>query len=186
MQLNLAQILVTVPEGASEAQVAERRAKAEAALKRVQGGEDFTAVAREVSEDGNKARGGEIGLRPADRLPDIFVDFVRDLKSGQVAPQLLRSGAGFHVLKLVQRRDGSEAASLVTQTRARHVLLRPRPSCRPSWPPAACRNSSAPSSPAAPASRMWPAKTPRMAAPRRAAIWAGSRPAPSCPSSRRR
>lgn len=126
-QLNLAQILVTVPEGASEAQVAERRAKAEAALKRVQGGEDFTAVAREVSEDGNKARGGEIGLRPADRLPDIFVDFVRDLKSGQVAPQLLRSGAGFHVLKLVQRRDGSEAASLVTQTRARHVLLRPSP-----------------------------------------------------------
>lgn len=127
VQLNLAQILVTVPEGASEAQVAERRAKAEAALKRVQGGEDFTAVAREVSEDGNKARGGEIGLRPADRLPDIFVDFVRDLKSGQVAPQLLRSGAGFHVLKLVQRRDGSEAASLVTQTRARHVLLRPSP-----------------------------------------------------------
>ncbi len=127
VQLNLAQILVTVPEGASEAQVAERRAKAEAALKRVQGGEDFTTVAREVSEDGNKARGGEIGLRPADRLPDIFVDFVRDLKSGQVAPQLLRSGAGFHVLKLVQRRDGSEAASLVTQTRARHVLLRPSP-----------------------------------------------------------
>jgi peptidyl-prolyl cis-trans isomerase SurA len=127
VQLNLAQILVTVPEGASEAQVAERRAKAEAALKRVQGGEDFTAVARELSEDGNKARGGEIGLRPADRLPDVFVDFVRDLKSGQVAPQLLRSGAGFHVLKLVQRRDGSEAASLVTQTRARHVLLRPSP-----------------------------------------------------------
>lgn len=127
VQLNLAQILVTVPEGASEALVAERRAKAEAALKRVQGGEDFTAVAREVSEDGNKARGGEIGLRPADRLPDVFVDFVRDLKSGQIAPQLLRSGAGFHVLKLVQRRDGSEAATLVTQTRARHVLLRPSP-----------------------------------------------------------
>jgi peptidyl-prolyl cis-trans isomerase SurA len=124
-QLNLAQILVTVPEGASESVQAERRARAEAALKRVQGGEDFRKVAQELSEDGNKARGGEIGLRPADRLPDLFVDFVRELKSGEVAPTLLRSGAGFHVLKLLQRRDGSEAATLVTQTRARHVLLRP-------------------------------------------------------------
>ncbi|MFY8118985.1 MAG: peptidylprolyl isomerase [Roseateles sp.] len=127
LQLNLAQILVTVPEGAAESVVAERRAKAEAALQRVKAGEDFAAVAREVSEDGNKARGGEIGLRQADRLPDAFVDFVRDLKSGELAPQLLRSGAGFHVLKLVQRRDGSEAGNLVTQTRARHVLLRPSP-----------------------------------------------------------
>ncbi|MDN3543235.1 MAG: peptidylprolyl isomerase [Roseateles asaccharophilus] len=127
LQLNLAQILVTVPEGAAESVVAERRAKAEAALQRVKAGEDFAAVAREVSEDGNKARGGEIGLRQADRLPDAFVDFVRDLKSGELAPQLLRSGAGFHVLKLVQRRDGSEGGNLVTQTRARHVLLRPSP-----------------------------------------------------------
>jgi peptidyl-prolyl cis-trans isomerase SurA len=124
-QLNIAQILVTVPEGASEALVAERRAKAEAALARVKGGEEFAKVARELSEDSNKERGGEIGLRPISRLPDLFVDSVRDLQSGELRAELLRSGAGFHVLKLVQRRDGSEAATLVTQTHARHVLLRP-------------------------------------------------------------
>jgi peptidyl-prolyl cis-trans isomerase SurA len=124
-QLNIAQILVTVPEGASEALVAERRAKAEAALARVKGGEEFAKVARELSEDSNKERGGEIGLRPISRLPDLFVDSVRDLQSGELRAELLRSGAGFHVLKLLQRRDGSEAATLVTQTRARHVLLRP-------------------------------------------------------------
>ncbi|WP_273878631.1 peptidylprolyl isomerase, partial [Serratia liquefaciens] len=56
------------------------------------GGEDFAKVAREVSEDGNKARGGQIGLRPADRLPDIFVEAVKGLKTGDVVPQLLRSG----------------------------------------------------------------------------------------------
>ncbi len=124
-QLNIAQILVAVPEGAAEALVAERRAKAEAALARVKGGEDFAKVAREVSEDGNKQRGGEIGLRPADRLPDLFVDAVRDLQSGAVRAELLRSGAGFHVLKLVQRRTAADAVNMVTQTRARHVLLRP-------------------------------------------------------------
>lgn len=124
--INLAQVLVPVPEGAPEAVVAERRARAEAALARVKGGEDFAKVAREVSEDGNKARGGEIGLRPADRLPDIFVNAVRNLKSGQVAPELLRSGAGFHILKVVER-QGAASLNQTVQTHARHVLLRVSP-----------------------------------------------------------
>ena len=100
-ELNIAQILITVPEGASAEVVAQRQAMAEAALKRVRGGEDFASVAREVSEDGNRARGGEIGLRPASRLPDPFVEQVRGLKPGEISPTLLRSGAGFHVVKLI-------------------------------------------------------------------------------------
>jgi peptidyl-prolyl cis-trans isomerase SurA len=122
-QFNVAQILVPVPEGADAAVEAERRALAEAALARVRAGEDFAAVAREVSQDPNRERGGEIGLRPADRLPELFVGAVRDLRAGDVLPSLVRSGAGFHVLKLVERRDAN--AFVVTQTRARHILLRP-------------------------------------------------------------
>ena len=125
VQYNVAQVLVTVPDGASDAVVAERRARAEAALARIRGGEAFAAVAKAVSEDANKANGGEIGMKPADRLPDIFLEVVRPLASGDVAPTLLRSGAGFHVLKLLERSDGS--AFRVTQTRARHILLRPSP-----------------------------------------------------------
>lgn len=120
--LNLAQILVAVPEGASEAVVAERRRLAEAALARVRGGEAFEAVARQVSEDGQRERGGEIGPRPASRLPDLFVEATRSLKVGEVTPALVRSGAGFHVLKVLSRGDG--AGAQVTQTRARHILLR--------------------------------------------------------------
>lgn len=122
-ELNIAQILVSVPEGASEAVVAERRAKAEAALARVRGGEGFAGVAREQSEDTNRERGGEIGLRAVDRLPDVFVQAVANLKAGEVAPTLLRTGAGFHVLKVVERKEGG--ALQVTQTHARHILLRP-------------------------------------------------------------
>jgi len=125
VQYNIAQVLVTVPEGASDGIVAERRARAEAALARVRGGEAFGAVAREVSEDGNRANGGEIGLRAADRLPDAFLEVVRPMSSGDVSPTLLRTGAGFHVLKLVERNDGK--AFRVTQTRSRHILLRPSP-----------------------------------------------------------
>jgi peptidyl-prolyl cis-trans isomerase SurA len=122
-QINVAQILVTVPEGASDAVVAQRRALAEAAFKRVRGGEDFAAVAREVSEDGNRAAGGEVGLRPADRLPDLFVRTVQPLKPGEVAPEIVRSGAGFHMLKLLERKE--TAPFTVAQSRVRHILLRP-------------------------------------------------------------
>ena len=122
-ELAIAQILVSVPEGAAEAVVAERRARAEAALQRVRAGEDFGAVAREISEDANRAAGGEITMRPADRLPDLFVRAVQRLKPGEVAPELLRSGAGFHALKLVDRKDS--AAFTIDQSRVRHILLRP-------------------------------------------------------------
>ena len=128
-ELNIAQILVSVPEGADAAVVAQRRERALQALARVRAGEPFDAVAREVSEDSNRERGGEIGTRPIDRLPDTFVAEVRDLPVGGVAPELLRSGAGFHVLKLLDRR-ASDSGGLV-ETRARHILLRTSDEARP-------------------------------------------------------
>lgn len=121
-QLNIQQILVTVPDGATVEQTLQRKAIADAAFARVKAGEDFGAVAREVSEDGNKAAGGVIGLRPADRLPDVFVDAVKNLKPGEVSPTLLHSGAGFHVLKLLDRQEPTGFE--ITQTHARHILLR--------------------------------------------------------------
>ncbi len=129
VQLDVAQILVIVPEGASPAVVSERRERAEAALRRVRGGEDFAAVAREISEDGNRSRGGGIGMRPADRLPDLFVAAVQPLQPGQIAPELVRSGAGFHVIKLLDRQQANPFT--VEQSRARHILLRPSPELSP-------------------------------------------------------
>jgi len=121
-QYNIAQIMVLVPENATQVVVGERRERALSALRRVRGGEDFAAVAREISQDGNRAAGGEIGMRPVDRLPDAFVKAVQPLKSGEVSPDLLRSAAAFHVLKLVERKD--DGAFSVQQVRARHILLR--------------------------------------------------------------
>jgi peptidyl-prolyl cis-trans isomerase SurA len=129
VQLDIAQILVSVPEGAGAEAVAARRERAQAALRRAQGGEDFGTVAREISEDGNRALGGGLGLRPADRLPDLFVAAVQPLQPGQIAPELVRSGAGFHVLKLVDRKQSSPFTA--DQSRARHILLRPSPELTP-------------------------------------------------------
>ena len=121
-QINLAQILVTVPEGAAADVVAQRQQRIEQASARLKAGEDFSQVARDLSEDGNRAVGGELGMRPAERFPDLFTEAVKVLAIGDVTPQPLRSAAGWHLLKVVDRSDGDPYK--VTQTRARHILLR--------------------------------------------------------------
>jgi len=121
-ELNLAQILVTVPEGASVEVVAQRLARANQALARLRAGENFSVVARELSDDGNREAGGEIGMRPASRLPDLFVEAAKTLAIGQLTEQPLRSAAGFHILKLVDR-SGDDPLK-ITQTLVRHILLR--------------------------------------------------------------
>lgn len=119
-QWNLGHLLVSVPEGAGEAQVAERRARAEQAVARARAGEDFAALVRDLS-DGDKAGAGALGLRETDRLPGLFADAVRELKSGEVVATPLRSGAGFHVIKVLERR---EPGLTVEQQHARHILLK--------------------------------------------------------------
>jgi peptidyl-prolyl cis-trans isomerase SurA len=124
-QLNLAQILVSVPDSPSEAVLSERRARILAAAARLRAGEAFEAVAMEISEDGNRERGGVIGLRPVSRFPDLFIEATRRLAVGAVTSEPLRSGAGFHLLKVLERQEGGTFTE--TQTRARHILLRPSP-----------------------------------------------------------
>lgn len=122
-EYNIAQVLVSVPEGAGPTELAQRRAIAVQALQRIHAGTPFATVVNEVS-DAAKDNGGALGLRPAARLPDVFIEAVTPLRAGEVAPQVVRSGAGFHVLKLVERKDANLA---VTETHARHILLRPGP-----------------------------------------------------------
>ena len=66
-----------------------------------------------------------MGWRSGDRLPEIFAAALKTMRPGDLSP-VLRSPAGFHVIKLLDRRGGSPVASgaPVTQTRARHILVR--------------------------------------------------------------
>ena len=122
IQLNLAQILVAVPEGATAELLAQRQARAAEALARLRAGEDFSKVARDISEDSNREAGGELGLRPASRLPDLFIDGVKALEIGQFTDPPLRSAAGLHILKLLDRQQGDPFK--VSQSHVRHILLR--------------------------------------------------------------
>lgn len=124
-ELNLAHILVAVPENASEAQVRELQDKSRALLQRARAGEDFAQLARDNSDaPGAAANGGQLGLRPAHRLPPLFVDATRTVAAGAVS-DVVRSGAGFHIIKVVERRQADQPGMTVPQSRARHILLRP-------------------------------------------------------------
>jgi peptidyl-prolyl cis-trans isomerase SurA len=127
IEINLAQILIAVPENATEAQVAPLAAKAQRAFDRAKAGEDFAALAREFSDaPGARNNGGEMGLRSADRYPSLFADTTQNLRTGAVAAPV-RSGAGFHVLKVLEKRQQGLANLTIPQTRARHILLRTGP-----------------------------------------------------------
>ena len=126
LDINLGHILVAVPENASPAQVSERQARAQRAADKVRTGEDFAAVAAEFSDAPEaKTAGGLLGMRPADRYPELFVSATAQLHVGGIAGPV-RSGAGFHVLKLADK-STTGIPTLVTQNHVRHILLRTGP-----------------------------------------------------------
>ncbi len=124
VQLNLAQILVAVPEAATPVQIDALRKRAERALVRARAGEDFATLVREFSDATDPANGGQLGLREASRYPALFVAATGRLSVGDVA-ELVRSPAGFHVLKVVEKLSTGSPTMAVTQSRARHILLVP-------------------------------------------------------------
>lgn len=124
VDLNLAMILVAVPENANDKEVAELQAKAMQISKRAKAGESFAALASALSQAADKgANGGEMGLRPADRYPGLFVESTQNLNKGDIT-EPVRSGAGFHILKVLEKKQSELSSAMIVQTRARHILLR--------------------------------------------------------------
>ena len=121
-EYSLAHILVAVPEQATPEQVSARRTRAETALAQIRQGADFRQVAATFSDAPDAFDGGNMGWRPAARLPSIFLQAAKTLKVGQ-SSDVLRSPAGFHIIKLVEKR-GLDTPVIVTQTHARHILVR--------------------------------------------------------------
>jgi len=119
--IDLGHVLIAVPEKASDTEVAALQAKAQTALANLKRGDDLASVAKEYSNSAERDKGGLMGLRSVNRYPTLFVDAIKNLNVGDVT--LVRSGAGFHVLKLVTKRASSVVT--VTQTHPRHILLRP-------------------------------------------------------------
>ncbi|WPB57063.1 peptidylprolyl isomerase [Xylophilus sp. GOD-11R] len=125
-QINLQHVLVLVPENATPQQVASLQARSQGIADRAKGGADFAVLARENSDAPEGRSGGLLGLRPADRYPNLFVEATQNLPVGGIVGPV-RSPAGFHILKVVERVNGTGVPTQVIQNHARHILLRPTP-----------------------------------------------------------
>ncbi len=124
VDINLAMILIAVPENSSEQEAADLKIKAQQIVQRAKRGESFAALAQAFSQALDKgANGGEMGWRPADRYPSLFIDSTQNLNKGEVSDPV-RSGAGFHILKVLDKKQSEMSNTLIVQTRARHILLR--------------------------------------------------------------
>jgi len=119
---NLAHILLRLPEQASPEQVEKQRVRAAEVLLQLREGADFAKLAVSFSDAPDALQGGAMGWRARERLPELFAQVLEGMKPGEVSG-ILRSPAGFHVIKLIDRRGGGVAA-LVEQTHARHILVK--------------------------------------------------------------
>ena len=121
-EYQLAHILLRAPESASPEQLQKLRVRGEQALNRAQAGENFAELTAAYSDAPDALQGGNLGWRPLSRLPGLYAETAARLKDGEVSP-LLRSSAGFHIVKLIGRRGSSDTVS-IQQTLVRHILIR--------------------------------------------------------------
>lgn len=125
VEYNIAHVLVRLPEQASPDSILAARARAEKVIAESKGGADFAKLAASYSDAADALAGGQMGWRSHDRLPELFAGALKDMQPGGVSA-VLRSPAGFHVLKLIERRGGTapSTGAPVRQTRARHILIK--------------------------------------------------------------
>ena len=125
-EVNLAQILLRVQENSDSGRIEETRKRADDLLAQLKGGADFARLAASFSNAAEALQGGDLGWRNVDRLPSLFIEAIRNVKTGDVS-EIIRSPNGFHILKVLGRRsaiDAKLASGPVQQTHARHILLR--------------------------------------------------------------
>ena len=121
-EYQLSHIYIGVPEEASTDAVEASRRRAEQALAEIKSGKDFAQVAAAYSAAPDAPSGGDLGWRTRARLPSVFADLVQKMKPGEVS-NVLRSGSGFHIVKLVNERNRNQP-TVVDQTHARHILIK--------------------------------------------------------------
>jgi peptidyl-prolyl cis-trans isomerase SurA len=120
--VNVGQILLSVPSNTSSEDTDAILARANELQAQAVGGTDFRQLAIANSADQSALQGGDLGWRKMAQLPGVFIDAVEQMDIGQISDPI-RSGAGYHLLKLYERRGGGE--QLIEQHFARHILVKP-------------------------------------------------------------
>jgi len=95
---------------------------AETILSRLEEGENFEALVEEKSINQNKSQGGLMPWRKINEMPSVFADAIRNQSLGFIS-EPIKTGSGFHLLKLEEKRG--PLVKFEEQWETRHVLLIP-------------------------------------------------------------
>jgi peptidyl-prolyl cis-trans isomerase SurA len=96
--------------------------KAEEIITSIEDGSDFSELAKEFSISSNASKGGIMNWRKISDMPTLYAEALGDLDVGQNSSPL-ESGAGFHILKVEDKRG--DFVKYEDQWLVRHILLMP-------------------------------------------------------------
>jgi len=96
--------------------------KAEEVITKIENGSDFSELAKEFSISSNASKGGIMNWRKISDMPTLYAEALGDLDVGQNSSPL-ESGAGFHILKVEDKRG--DFVKYEDQWLVRHILLMP-------------------------------------------------------------
>lgn len=99
-------ILVSLPEKSSDEEKAKAKAKIEEVQKRLQKGEDFATLAKEVSDCPSKEKGGDLDFFERGQMVGPFEDAAFALKVGETSG-IVQTQFGFHIIKVTDRKEPS-------------------------------------------------------------------------------
>ncbi|KTS27436.1 peptidylprolyl isomerase SurA [Pantoea sp. BS_4] len=124
-EMNISTILLPLPENPTQQQVDDQEKLAKQLVSELKGGADFGKLAVTYSADSQALKGGNMGWSKIEELPTLFAQALATAKKGDIVGPI-RSGVGFHILKVNDLRGESKNIS-VTEVHARHILLKPSP-----------------------------------------------------------
>ncbi len=121
-EVRLAHILLSLPEGATKEEIEQVREMATSVRGEILAGAEFKDIAMTVSDGQNADKGGDLGWRKMADIPSLFIEYVPDMAKGDVS-EPIQSPSGFHLIQVADVK--SEQKTMVTQTHARHILVKP-------------------------------------------------------------
>jgi peptidyl-prolyl cis-trans isomerase SurA len=119
-EYNISHIMLSLPEGATPAQIRVGQQKADEIYQKLQDGLDFASAAISYSDSQEALEGGEVGWRDLNSIPRFFADAVRDLDPGDFT-QPIRSPGGFHLVKVNDYREQRQV--VIKEYKARHIMI---------------------------------------------------------------
>ncbi len=120
-EFRVGHILIGFPPKPTEDDIEKAKENAEKILKLLNNGSNFEKVAIGSSSGSEALKGGDMGWMNVNAMPTLFAEAIQNRKKGDIVGPI-RSGAGFHILKLNDVR-GQEIVE-VEEIKARHILVK--------------------------------------------------------------